>query len=404
MKYIVILGDGMADLPVKELGDKTPLDCAKHPNMDFIAANGICGLAKTVPQGMPPGSDTANLSAMGYDPKVYYTGRSPLEAVSMGIDLSLTDVTYRCNTVTLSDDENYEDCTMVDYSAGEITTEESSQIIRDLNEQFHNEYLTLYPGISYRHCLVLKDAKDGAQTTPPHDILDKNIRDYLPKGQNSELLLEMMKRSREFLKDHPINKSRMERGLPPVSSVWFWGEGRKPNLTPFEEKYHVKGSVVSAVDLIKGIGICAGLNSIDVEGSTGTVHTNFEGKAQAAIDALKNGSDFVYVHLEAPDECGHQHDIENKVRSIELIDEKIIAPIMNAMKEAGEDFSIMVLPDHPTPLNLRTHTSDPVPFALYRSNAPQQSGVTAYNEKTAESTGVYVEQGYQLMGMLISES
>lgn len=400
----MILGDGMADLPVKELGDKTPLDCAKRPNMDFIAANGICGLAKTVPQGMPPGSDTANLSAMGYDPKVYYTGRSPLEAVSMGIDLSLTDVTYRCNTVTLSDDENYEDCTMVDYSAGEITTEESSQIIRDLNEQFHNEYLTLYPGISYRHCLVLKDAKDGAQTTPPHDILDKNIRDYLPKGQNSELLLEMMKRSREFLKDHPVNKSRMERGLPPVSSVWFWGEGRKPNLTPFEEKYHVKGSVVSAVDLIKGIGICAGLNSIDVEGATGTVHTNFDGKAQAAINALKNGSDFVYVHLEAPDECGHQHDIDNKVRSIELIDEKIIVPIMNAMKEAGEDFSIMVLPDHPTPLNLRTHTSDPVPFALYRSNAPQQSGVTAYNEKTAESTGVYVEQGYQLMGMLISES
>ena len=266
------------------------------------------------------------------------------------------------------------------------------------------EYLTLYPGISYRHCLVLKDAKDGAQTTPPHDILDKNIRDYLPKGQNSELLLDMMKRSREFLKDHPVNQSRIRRGLPPVSSVWFWGEGRKPNLTPFEEKYHVKGSVVSAVDLIKGIGICAGLNSIDVEGATGTVHTNFEGKAQAAIDALKNGSDFVYVHLEAPDECGHQHDIDNKVRSIELIDEKIIAPIMNAMKEAGEDFSIMVLPDHPTPLNLRTHTSDPVPFALYRSNAPQQNGVTAYNERTAESTGVYVEQGYQLMGMLISES
>ena len=404
MKYIVILCDGMADEPLESLSGKTPLEAAKTLNMDRLAKNAEIGMVQTVPKGMSPGSDTANLSVIGYDPKKYYSGRSPLEAVSMGIDLSLTDVTYRCNTVTLSDDENYEDCTMVDYSAGEITTEESSQIIRDLNEQFHNEYLTLYPGISYRHCLVLKDAKDGAQTTPPHDILDKNIRDYLPKGQNSELLLDMMKRSREFLKDHPVNQSRIKRGLPPVSSVWFWGEGRKPNLTPFEEKYHVKGSVVSAVDLIKGIGICAGLNSIDVEGATGTVHTNFEGKAQAAIDALKNGSDFVYVHLEAPDECGHQHDIDNKVRSIELIDEKIIAPIMNAMKEAGEDFSIMVLPDHPTPLNLRTHTSDPVPFALYRSNAPQQSGVTAYNEKTAESTGVYVEQGYQLMGMLISES
>ena len=295
---------------------------------------------------------------------------------------------------------------MVDYSAGEITTEESSQIIRDLNEQFHNEYLTLYPGCSLSASLFgIERCKGWCANNPClDDILDKNIRAYLPAGQNSELLLDMMKRSREFLKDHPVNQSRIRRGLPPVSSVWFWGEGRKPNLTPFEEKYHVKGSVVSAVDLIKGIGICAGLNSIDVEGATGTVHTNFEGKAQAAIDALKNGSDFVYVHLEAPDECGHQHDIDNKVRSIELIDEKIIAPIMNAMKEAGEDFSIMVLPDHPTPLNLRTHTSDPVPFALYRSNAPQQNGVTAYNERTAESTGVYVEQGYQLMGMLISES
>ncbi len=403
MKYIVILGDGMADLPVQELGGKTPLDCAKHPNMDFIAANGICGLAKTVPQGMPPGSDTANLSAMGYDPEVYYTGRSPLEAVSMGIDLALTDVTYRCNTVTLSDDENYEDCTMVDYSAGEITTEESAQIIKDLNAQFHNEGLTLYPGVSYRHCLVLKDAEDGAQTTPPHDILEKPIGAYLPKGQNAALLLDMMKRSRELLRDHPVNVSRRERGLAPVTSLWFWGEGRKPNLTPFEETYHVKGSVVSAVDLIKGIGICAGLDSIDVEGATGTVHTNFEGKAQAAIHALQNGSDFIYVHLEAPDECGHQHDVENKVRSIELIDEKIIAPIMDAMKAAGEDFSILVLPDHPTPLCLRTHTADPVPFALYRSNAPQKSGVTAYNEKAAESTGVYVEKGYQLMGMLISD-
>ncbi len=404
MKYIVILGDGMADLLVQELGNQTPLDCAKHPNMDFIAKNGICGLAQTVPQGMPPGSDTANLSAMGYDPKVYYTGRSPLEAVSMGIDLALTDVTYRCNTVTLSEAADYEDCTMLDYSAGEISTEESSRIIRDLNAQFHNEKLTLYPGVSYRHCLVLKHAQDGAQTTPPHDILEKPITNYLPKGQNADLLLDMMKRSRELLKDHPVNRARIASGKAPVSSLWFWGEGRKPNLTPFAEKYHVKGSVISAVDLIKGIGICAGLNSIDVPGAIGTVHTNFEGKAQAAIDALQNGSDFVYVHLEAPDECGHQHDIENKVRSIELIDGKIIAPIMGAMQAAGEDFSILVLPDHPTPLQLRTHTADPVPFALYRSNAPQDSGVSCYNEKAAKSTGVFVPQGYRLMEMLISQN
>ncbi len=402
MKHIVILGDGMADQPVTELGDKTPLDCAKHPNMDFIAANGICGLVQTVPQGMPPGSDTANLSAMGYDPRVYYTGRSPLEAVSMGIALTLNDVTYRCNTVTLSDEENYEDCTMLDYSCGEIPTVESEQIVRDLNEQFQKEDLRLYSGISYRHCLVLKNAQDGAKTTPPHDILDKKIRDHLPSGQNADLLLGMMKRSRELLKNHPINVDRIARGLPPVSSLWFWGEGRKPNLTPFEEKYHVKGSVVSAVDLVKGIGICAGLNSIDVDGATGTVHTNFDGKAQAAINALKNGSDFIYVHLEAPDECGHQHDIKNKVRSIELIDEKIIAPIMKAMNDSGESYSIAVLPDHPTPLALRTHTSDPVPFALYRSDAPRKNSVSAYNETTAKSTEVYVEHGYTLMEMLIS--
>ena len=327
MKYFVILGDGMADRPYEGLGGKTPLDVANHPTMDYLASKGICGLAKTVPEGMPPGSDTANLSVMGYDPKVYYTGRSPLEAVSMGIELSLNDVTYRCNTVTLSDDEAYEDCTMIDYSCDEITTPESTQIINDLNEVFKKEDLNIYPGISYRHCLVLRDAKDGADCTPPHDILEQKITDNLPKGQNSELLLSMMKRSRELLKDHPVNKSRIERGLHPVSSLWFWGEGRKPNLTAFVEKYGKKGAVVSAVDLIKGIGICAGLNSIDVPGATGNIDTNFEGKSQAAVDALLSGDDFVYVHMEAPDECGHRCEPENKVRAIELIDEKVLKPM-----------------------------------------------------------------------------
>ncbi len=402
MKYIVILGDGMADLPSEELGGRTPLEVAKHPQMDDLACHGICGLVKTVPEGMPPGSDTANLSAFGYDPKVYYTGRSPLEAVSMGIDLALTDVTYRCNTVTLSDEAEYEDCTMIDYSCDEISTPESTEIIQDLNKVFETEDLRLYPGISYRHCLVLKNARDGAVCTPPHDILEQGVRGHLPHGQNGDRLLEMMKKSRELLKDHPVNLRRIEKGLRPVSSLWFWGEGRKPNLASFTEKYGKKGAVVSAVDLIKGIGICAGLESIEVEGATGNIDTNFDGKAQAAIRTLLDeGNDFVYVHLEAPDECGHRHETENKVRAIELIDEKIIAPIRKAMEDAGEEYCMMVLPDHPTPLKLRTHTSDPVPFALYRSNTERCSGVDRYTEATAESTGVYVEEGFRLMDWLI---
>ena len=402
MKYFVILGDGMADRPYEGLGGKTPLDVANHPTMDYLASKGICGLAKTVPEGMPPGSDTANLSVMGYDPKVYYTGRSPLEAVSMGIELSLNDVTYRCNTVTLSDDEAYEDCTMIDYSCDEITTPESTQIINDLNEVFKKEDLNIYPGISYRHCLVLRDAKDGADCTPPHDILEQKITDHLPKGQNSELLLSMMKRSRELLKDHPVNKSRIERGLHPVSSLWFWGEGRKPNLTAVVEKYGKKGAVVSAVDLIKGIGICAGLNSIDVPGATGNIDTNFEGKAQAAVDALLSGDDFVYVHMEAPDECGHRCEPENKVRAIELIDEKVLKPMMEALDKAGEEYSILLMPDHPTPLALRTHTSDPVPFVLYRSTVEEQ-GPARYTEQDAASTGIYEPEGYTLMGKLMEQ-
>lgn len=401
MKYIVVLGDGMADYPCKEFDRKTPLEMAKNPNMDFIASKGICGLAKTIPIGMPPGSDTANLSVMGYDPKIYYTGRSPLEAVSIGIDMDLHDVAYRCNTITLSEEENFEDCTMVDYSCDEIPTEESAAIIRDMDKHFGTESMHLYPGFSYRHCLILNHAETGADTTPPHDISTKKIRDYLPKGTNGELLCKMMKESYDLLKDHPINLSRKKRGLNPVSAMWFWGEGRKPALSSFSQKYGLHGSVVSAVDLIKGIAICAGMDSIDVEGATGNIDTNFDGKAQAAINALRNGSDFVYIHLEAPDECGHRYEPENKIRSIELIDEKIIAPVMQAMREDGEDFSIMVLPDHPTPLSTRTHASDPVPFALYRSYDEKQNTVSSYSEKTAESTGYFVDHGHNLLDLLI---
>ncbi len=403
MKYIVILGDGMADYRVKELSDKTPLEYAKKPNIDELASKGICGLVRTVPKGMPPGSDTANLSAMGYDPKVFYSGRSPLEAVSMGIELDLTDVTYRCNTVTLSDDEDFYDCTMIDHSCDEISTEESSIIIKDMNEVFKTDMMNIYTGISYRHCLVMNEAKDGADATPPHDILGRKIAEYLPKGQNSEVLLDMTLRSFELLKNHPVNISRKERGLNPVSCLWFWGEGRKPNLSSFKEKYGIDGAVISAVDLIKGIGICAGLESIDVEGATGNIHTNFDGKAKAAIDTLLGGNDFVYVHLEAPDECGHRQEIENKARSIELIDEKIVAPIVKAMRESGEDFSVLVLPDHPTPLVLRTHTDAPVPFVLYRSYDEKDSGVSSYDEFSAEKSGINIDLGHTLLDKLILE-
>ena len=254
MKYIVMLGDGMADYPVPELGNRTPLEAAVKPNMDFLAQNGKVGMAKTVPEGMPPGSDTANLSAMGYDPKIYYSGRSPLEAVSMGIDLGAGDVTFRCNLVTLSDEENYEDCTMVDYSAGEISTAESTELINYLNEQFHTEDRNLYPGISYRHCLVLRDAKTGSICTPPHDISLKPIREHLPSGIYGDMLLSLMKRSRELLRNHPINQARIAAGKNPATSCWFWGEGTKPALSPFQEKFGVRGGVISAVDLIKGIG------------------------------------------------------------------------------------------------------------------------------------------------------
>ena len=404
MKYIVILGDGMADYPVEELEGKTPLSAAKKPNMDYIASKGVMGLVKTIPDGMNPGSDTANISVMGYDPELYYTGRSPLEAVSMGIELAPSDVAYRCNTVTMTETDIFEDAVMLDHSCDEIPTSESKLIIEEFNEIFKTDTLNIYPGVSYRHCLVLKDSEGGADTTPPHDILERGIREHLPKGQNSGLLISMTKKSWEVLKNHPANAARKERGLNKVSALWFWGEGRKPRLSSFYDRFKLSGSVVSAVDLIKGIGICLGLHSLDVEGATGNIHTNFTGKANAAIQELLSGKDFVYIHIEAPDECGHRHEIENKVKSIELIDQKILAPIMKAMAEAGEDYSILLVPDHATPLSLRTHTLDPVPFVIYRSNDEQQNSETSYCEEKAKGTGIFIAKGYTMMEKLIFNS
>ncbi len=401
MKYVVILGDGMADYPMQELNNKTPLQAAHKPNMDMLAGKGTVGLVKTVPEGIPPGSDAANLSVMGYNPKVYYTGRSPLEAVSMGIELSPTDVALRCNLVYLSEDEAvYEDKTMIDYSSDEISTDEAHILMKAVNDAPKQENITFYPGISYRHCMVWNNGKTGLGCTPPHDILERKITSYLPK-EESGLLLDLMKKSYDILKDHPVNQARKARGLRPANSVWLWGEGKKPALSSFREKYNKTGTMISAVDLLKGIGLCAGLESVDVEGATGNIHTNFTGKAKAAIAALDSGKDFVYVHVEAPDECGHRYEIDNKVKSIELLDAQVIGPILEGLKKHKE-YRVLVLPDHPTPLSLRTHTSGPVPFLIYDSTEEQNSRAHGYDEAEAKKTGVYVQDGYKLMDLLIT--
>lgn len=401
MKYIVMLGDGMADYPVEALGGKTPLEVAKKPNIDRLARHGELGMAKTVPEGMKPGSDVANLSAMGYNPLDCYTGRSPLEAVSIGIQMSDTDVAFRCNLVTLSEEPGYRDKTMVDYSSGEITTEEAAELIRAVDEAFRTDEILFYPGISYRHCMIWHEGPVGLDLTPPHDISDRKVTEYLPKNP---VILDLMKRSYDVLKNHPVNRARQERGLNPANSIWLWGEGTKPGVSLFEERYGVKGSVISAVDLIKGIGICAGMKVIEVEGATGNIDTNFSGKGEAALQTLLDGQDLVYIHVEAPDECGHHGDLEGKVRAIELIDELVVGPLLQGLEEAGEDYSILVMPDHPTPLAIKTHISDPVPYLLYCSTKPVESGIGTYTENTAKSTGRYVEQGQGLMEKLLGRT
>ena len=398
MKYLVMLCDGMADEPNAQLDNSTPMAKAVKPCMDYLASKGEVGMVKTVAEGLKPGSDVANLAVFGYDPQKYYTGRSPLEAMSMGVHLELTDTTFRTNVVTLSDDERYEDKTMIDYSSDEITTEESSQLIAAVNEALRTDEYEFFSGISYRHLMVWHNKKNDFSLTPPHDISDRKITDYLPKD---ETILNLMKKSYDILKDHPVNLDRIKRGLRPANSIWIWGNGTKPNLDTYAEKFGIRGAVVSAVDLIKGIGVCAGLDVIDVIGATGNVHTNFDGKAEAAIRALRSGDDFVYVHLEAPDEAGHRHEIENKVKAIELIDEKIVAPIVAALKADGEDFAMLIMPDHPTPLAIRTHTSDPVPYIIYRSGNCTNGSVRIYSEKESAKTGIVTEHGYTLMNKLL---
>lgn len=396
MKYVVVLGDGMADYRVPGLGNQSPLQRARKPNMDFLAANGEIGMVKTIPDGIPPGSDVANLSVMGYDPKKFYTGRSPLEAVSMGIELKDTDLAFRCNLVSLDVDGSYETAVMGDYSSDEISTPEAAELINEINKHLSDDRIRFYPGISYRHCMVWHNGSGERIMTPPHDILEKSIAQYLPFGDNSGMFLSMQIKSYEILANHPVNKARVARDLRPANSIWIWGEGRKLSIPSFSNKYGVNGSVISAVDLVKGIGLCAGLDSIDVEGVTGTIHTNFKGKAMAALEELKIGKDFAYIHIEAPDECGHRFEPENKVRSIELIDEMILGPLLEGLA-SYDSYSLLVLPDHPTPLKLRTHTSEPVPYILYRSGNQKPSGVSGYDEFQALETGIFIKDGHKLM-------
>jgi len=402
LKYVVIVGDGMADDPRPELGGVTPLEYANTPNLDLLAVRGELGRVVTVPDGFPPGSDVANLSVMGYDPARHYTGRSPFEAVSMGVTLSDTDVAIRCNLVTLSEEVEYARKRMVDYSAGEISTAEARELVSFLAEHLGNEHFRFYGGISYRHLLVWQNGTDQYELTPPHDISDRVVGDYLPAGPQAEELLALMEESGRLLRDHPVNVKRIAGGHNPANSAWFWGQGRRPSLPSFKEKYGVDGAVISAVDLIKGIGLCAGLRVIEVEGATGTITTNFRGKAQAALDALSGGEDFVLVHVEAPDEASHQGDLETKIRAIEEIDAKVLGEVLRGMK-AFPQYRVMVLPDHPTPLSLRTHTADPVPFVVYRSDDDVSRPGRMFTERMAAASPLYFQLGYRLMDYFFSK-
>ena len=399
MKYVVVLGDGMADEPIGELGGKTPLQAARTPVMDAMAKVSEQGIAYTVPENLPAGSDVANLAMLGYDPQKYYSGRSPLEALSIGVDMKDTDIALRCNIVTLSEDEAYEEKTIIDHSSGEITTEEAKVLIDAVKKELETEEFQYYPGVSYRH-LTIWDRGETVDLTPPHDILGKQIGEYLPKETK---LREMMEKSFDILDRHPINEKRREMGLNPANSIWFWGAGTRPALYDFEEKTGKKGAMVSAVDLLKGIAVGTHMLNLDVEGATGGLDTNYKGKAMAAVDSLtKDGADVVYIHVEAPDEMGHQGSVKNKVKAIEFLDDQVIRVVAEELKKRGEEFRMLIGPDHPTPISIRTHSKDPVPFMIYDSTK-ETNGQKEYSEEAAKSTGLVLEHGHDLMGRLLQK-
>jgi 2,3-bisphosphoglycerate-independent phosphoglycerate mutase len=400
MKFIVVLGDGMADEPIDELGGKTPLEYAKTPNMDRLSKMSELGMVHTIPDGMKPGSDTANLSVLGYDPKKYYSGRSPLEALSIGVPMKDTDIAIRCNIVTVSEEENsFEDKRIIDHSASEISTEECTVLLKEVERELADETYQFYAGTSYRHCMIWNGGK-VVELIQPHDVLGQKIGQYLPGDAR---LREMMERSYRILVNHPINLERKKKGLNPANCCWFWGAGTKPMLSSFTEKTGRKGMMVSAVDLLKGIAVGAGMGVALVEGANGGLNTNYAGKVEAAVRAVtQEGYDFAYIHLEAPDEMGHQGSVERKVQAIELLDRKIIGPLFKKMEATGEAFRLLVLPDHPTPIRVRTHTSDSVPYMLYDSSAPRNQ-TWDYNEAEGRKSGNYVPEGHKLMERFLGE-
>jgi 2,3-bisphosphoglycerate-independent phosphoglycerate mutase len=398
MKYFILVPDGAADRPMGILEGKTPLEAARMEHINALAREGEVGMVKTIPDGMEPGSDAANLSVMGFDPSVYLTGRSPLEAVSMGIELADTDVAFRANLVTLEGAGAYENFIMKDHGAGDISSEEAKILIELIDEMLGNDKISFYPGVSYRHAMIVHGGSTDYELTPPHDILEREIGKWLPKGKSSECyyITRLMKKSHKILNDHPVNRARVGKGLKPANSIWVWGQGRKPRLVSFREKYGIDGSVISAVDLIKGIGICAGLRVVDVPGATGTLRTNYEGKAEAAIGELKDGRDFVYVHIEAPDECSHQGNARDKIKALEEIDEKVFAPIHAYLKETGEPYRILIVPDHRTPVEIRTHSREPSPFVFFDSRNPGSSSEGKAFTEASGGSGAYFDSGCAL--------
>ncbi len=406
MKYIVLLGDGMAGYPIEELGGKTTLEYAKTPNMDYMASTGKLGMAKTVPENLPPGSDVANLSVLGYDPQKYYTGRAPLEAASIGVELGPDDVAYRCNLVSIKCSEPEcgirmfcRKCIMEDFSAGHITTPEASVLIKDIDRSIGSDMVKFYPGVSYRHLMVWKGGEYKADCTPPHDITGRELSDHLPKGVGADFLLELMKESAALLESHQVNRDRIASGKLPANSIWLWGQGKRPVMPTFREQYGLSGAMISAVDLMNGIAAILGLKVIHVEGATGYIDTNYKGKAEAALKAIEE-ADFVYVHVEAPDEAGHGGNMKHKIQAIEDFDEKVVGTVLAALK-GRDDCRVLVMPDHPTPIAVKSHTRDAVPFILWDSGKAGSVADKKYDEPSAKGTGLFVEEGWRMMEYLL---
>lgn len=403
MKYIVLLCDGMADTPCSALDGLTPMEKAYKPAMDGLVSRSELGTVRTVPEGLAPGSDVANLAVLGYDTRECYTGRSPLEAANIGVELTDTDVAFRCNLVTLSEEPDFAAKTILDYCAGDIHTQDARQIIEAVQAAFGGGAFDFYTGTAYRHCMVWHNGKEPAGLTPPHDITGRVVGPYLPQDAAAAPLLSMMEQSYILLNDHPLNRERIAQGLPPANAIWLWGQGKRPRLQNFRERFGLEGAMISAVDLLKGIGRLAGMEVCDVPGATGYIDTNYEGKRQAALDALAAGKDFVYIHVEAPDECGHRGEPENKVKAVEDIDRRILAPLLAELAQRGEDFTLLILPDHPTPLAIRTHDAAPVPYLLYRSSRPATGKADRFTEMAAKAAGNHIETGYTLLNHMLAD-